>query len=98
MLVADDAIARGLDDRAEHVLHPWIIGRQPADQLLARPKGSTDVCREQPMRVDQLRGFAVDQRHAADLARALGWDHVVLDRGEVDHFGKGVADLMYAVV
>ena len=30
--LADDQIARRLDDRAQHVLHPRIVARQPADR------------------------------------------------------------------
>ena len=98
MLVADDAIARGFDDRPKHVLHPRIIARQAANQLLGRARGGADVVREQPVRVDQLGRLAVDQRNAADLARPLGVDDVIVDRREVDDFGEGVADLVRAVV
>ena len=53
---------------------------------------------EQPVRIDQLGRLAVDQRDAADLARAIGVDDVMLDGREVDDLGEGIADLVRAVV
>ena len=50
------------------------------------------------MRVDQFRGLAVDQRHAADLSGPISVNNVILDGCEVDHFGKGVTDFVRTVV
>ncbi len=98
MLVADHFVACGFDDRAKHVLHPGILARQSADQLLDRASSSSNVVRKDPVSVDQLGGFAVDQSHPTDLTRALGMNDVVVDRRKVDDLGESVADLMGAIV
>jgi len=69
-----------------------------ADQLFLLRRRRGRVVGKQPVSVDQLRRLVVDQRHAADLARPLGMDDVVVDRREVDDLRKGVADLVQTVV
>jgi hypothetical protein len=74
MIVADDPIADRLDDRAEHVLHPRIVARKPAQRLVG-PNVEGAVPRwlgEQPVSIDQLGRLAADQRHSADLTRIVG--------------------------
>ena len=46
------------------------------------------------MGVDQLDRFAIDERHAADLARPVGVDDVIVDGSEIEHLGERVADLV----
>ena len=78
-------------------IHGSSLGRRQTSCSLGA-RGGADMVGEQPVRVDQLGRLAVDQRHAADLARPLGVDDVIVDGREVDDFGEGIADLVRAVV
>src|SRR3990170_1204447 len=72
MVVADHAIAGGLDDRAKDILHPRIATRQAANRLLGRARCGAKMVGEQPMGIDQFGRLAPAQGYGADRTRELG--------------------------
>ena len=74
----DNLIARSLDERSQHMLHPGIVFGQAATLGLLGILLIGKV-REQPVNVDQLGRLAGDKRHTGNFASLVSWGDVMIE-------------------